>query len=445
MAFERRLLALLLLTAAIGAPALGLRLLCVGNACDRAQEVSADIPFCSLPPELRRLIAAGFREGPAPDVLAVAEEAVAGGTLFERPALPPWPSAEAGNTDRVSLGFWTLEGGELSPALDRVPAGTGLDDVAPTVAALLEVERPHPEVRSGRPLPGAGPAAGAELALQIVWKGVGAAELRDATGEWPVFEEAVSAGGTLEAGTASLPLDPAAVLTTIGTGGTPSQHGVTGSLVRNEAGRVVPSFGKGAPTYVIATLGDDLDEVTDGVSEVGLVASDRTDRGLIGKGWYVDDDRDEVVVVPRPARGASRAVQMLSDLSEDGTPDLMAIALAGSIEEMNEATERILAAAAEGRRSPVIVSFATAGSPAPSGAFPADDLVRLIDRSLPGDVDPIEALAPGGLFLDQEALTAEDLTEDRVVDAVRRLEDDSGKTVFADVFAAIAVSFGRYC
>jgi sialate O-acetylesterase len=38
--------------------------------------------------------------------------------------------------------------------------------------------------------------------------------------------------GTLEGETGSLPIDPAATLTTVGTGGLPSQHGITGSFVR---------------------------------------------------------------------------------------------------------------------------------------------------------------------------------------------------------------------
>jgi hypothetical protein len=444
MALERRLLALLLLTAVIGAPALGLRLLCVGNACDRTREVSADIPFCSLPGKLRQLVAAGFREGPAPDVLAVAEEAVAGGTAFKGSTAPAWPSLTAPDGDSVPIGFWTLDGGALQPAVGPVPSDTGLDDIAPTLAALIDVERPHPEVRSGRPVAGAS-AAGAELALQIVWKGVGTNELEAASGRWPVFEEALTDGGTLRGGAASLPLDPAAVVTTIGTGGTPSQHGVTGSLIRNDAGRVVPAFSAQAPIYVIATLGDDLDEVTERVSEVALVASDGTDRGLIGRGWYIDEDRDEVVLASRPERAAVRASQILSNLPEDGTPDLLAIALEGSIEQMNAATERILAAAQEDRDSPVIVSFATTGSPAPAHALEAADVARLIDEALPGSLHPIESIAPGGLFLDQDALTQEGLTEDRIVDAVRRLDNDSGERVFADAFAAIAVSFGRYC
>ena len=74
----------------------------------------------------------------------------------------------------------------------------------------------------------------------------------------PRSDEPGIAAGLATAG--SLPLDPTAVETTIGTGGLPSQHGITGTWVRNAQGRLVRAFGPGAPTPVIAALGDDLDQ-----------------------------------------------------------------------------------------------------------------------------------------------------------------------------------------
>ena len=96
--------------------------------------------------------------------------------------------------------------------------------------------------------------------MTIVWKGIGVPD-----GETLAIVDELSVREDVAIGTAdvgSLPLDPAAVLTTIGSGGIPSEHGITGSRLRGTRGRVVPSWSREAPTSVIATLGDDLDDAT---------------------------------------------------------------------------------------------------------------------------------------------------------------------------------------
>ena len=86
------------------------------------------------------------------------------------------------------------------------------------------------------------------LILLIAWKGAGADELRDRPRAWPYLASLMRDGaGTLDGRTGSLPLDPAATETTIGTGGLPSQHGITGSYVRNTGGQVVPAYAPNAP------------------------------------------------------------------------------------------------------------------------------------------------------------------------------------------------------
>ncbi|HEY3022323.1 MAG TPA: hypothetical protein VGK11_01650, partial [Actinomycetota bacterium] len=76
--FGRRLLVLLLVLAAIGVPAGVLRAACAGKSCP-ADVAHARVPFCPLPAELKAKLAAGFREGRSPDVMAVTgNHAVAG-------------------------------------------------------------------------------------------------------------------------------------------------------------------------------------------------------------------------------------------------------------------------------------------------------------------------------------------------------------------------------
>lgn len=443
MAFDRRLAGLLVVLAVVGTPALGLRLLCVGHACDEPATSSAEIPFCSLPGSVRRPLAAGFREGRSPDVLGVTSSVrVVGGTAFRpREPQPRWPSVQ-GPPHRVPL---LIAGsgvdGEIAP-------GTELDDVAPTVAALLGIERPHPQVRSGKAIPGIGSHRPAPLVVQIVWKGVGSGELEADPQAWPGLADlAEGAAFTLEARSPSVPLDPAAVLATIGTGGTPAQHGITGTLVRTDAGRVVEAWSRKAPPSVIAALGDDLDELTDQRARVGLIAEDDTDRGLIGANWYVGDDADEVTGGVEPDQVARRVGLLLhpdygGSFGDDAVPDLLALTLEAPIAEMDRVTERIVRTVQRSVRDAAVVVTAT-GSSIADADLSGRDVARRVDDQVGAAV--VEAAIPGGLYLDQRVVADEEIPEDRVLSALADISDAAGAPVFSDTFPAIAVSFGRYC
>lgn len=426
----RRAWTLLVAATLVAAPAAVLRATCAGRACDAPAEAAAGVPFCSLPEGLRARIAAGFREGRSPDVLAVtAGVPVAGGA----PGAPAWPSVERG-PERVPLAF---AGAGVDPSAP-VPAGTGLDDVAPTIAAVAGVERPHPEVRSGEPVPGVASGAPARLVVEIVLEGVDGAGV--AAGGWPAVTGLVRRGaGTLEAVVPSEPLDAAAVTTTIGTGGLPRDHGVTGALVRDDAGRLVRAWSRRAPVSIVAALGDDLDEVGRGRPLVGLVAGDPLARGLVGRAWYVDVDRDDVVYARSLAARVHAAERLLkAGYGDDAQPDLLAVSLAGEPRRVDAAVARLTAAAeraAPGGAAVVVTATGDAGASGP--ARDARALARAVERRVGAPV--VEAVAAGGLFLDQDVLAAEGVTEDEVVDAL--LRDD----VFADAFPAIAVSFARYC
>jgi len=326
--FGRRLLILLLGLAAIGVPAGVLRAACAGKSCT-ATVAQARVPFCPLPAELKAKLAAGFREGRSPDVMAVARsESVRGGA-----GAGPWPSvADPSTITAVPIAFF----GTGIRAGAAVPVGTGLDAIAPTLSEVLGFRRPHPDVRAGTAVDGVANGERPRLVLEIAWKGVGTDELRADPRSWPSLRSLMERGaGTLAGDTGSLPLDPAATLTTIGTGGLPSQHGITGTLVRNAGGQVVEAWGPGSPFSVIATLPDDLDEAMDQRPMIGLVARDQADRGIIGGNWYIGHDRDAIVV----AKGgdAVRAARRLlaEGFGHDDVPDILAVVLDGSVGSMD--------------------------------------------------------------------------------------------------------------
>lgn len=399
----RRTLVLLALVTVAGTPAGVLRAFCAGHSCDEPANASSEVPFCSLSDDVRTRVAAGFREGRSPDVLAVARKAglTANGV--------PWPSVSGGST-RVPIAFW----GEGVDEGAEIPAGTGLDDVAPTIEAILGFDRPHPDVRSGAAVEGVASGSPPRSVVEIVWIGRGSDDVR---GSLP-------GASTLDGDTTSLPVDPAAVLTTIGTGGRPSQHGITGERVRDDAGVLRKAWSPRSPVSVIATLGDDLDEELGQKPLIGMVAARRAYLGAIGGNWYVDVDEDSFVKTRRGREARDVPALLDGPFGKDDVPDLGVIAVEGgprALEEVVRAAER---------RAPDAAFVLTA-----TGA---------IDRGtefVPGEdiADLVEAVAPGGLFLDQKELARDKVSEDEVLRSLAGLDD------FADVFPAIAVAFGRYC
>jgi hypothetical protein len=436
------MLAVLLVATAIAGPAILLRAFCVGRSCERGAVANTAVPYCSLPDPVRRLVTAGFRDGRSPHVMAVTGATpVRNGAAVSDPAVT-WPSVEQRQPDFVPLVFY----GEAVAGGGTVPPGTELDDVAPTVARLIGLDRPHPEVRSGEAIEGlAEGGEGPRLVLEVVWKGVGTEDLKARRQAWPNLLSLLRDGaGTLDAQVGSLPLDPAAVLTTIGSGGLPQDHGITGTLVRNDEGRVVSAWGKGAPFSVIAALGDDLDELLRQEPRIGLVGTDPSDRGIIGGNWYVEGDKDDLALAPRPKRAVAEAVSLLrSGYGGDATPDLLAVVLGGPVAGMDGALGELVKVAedvSDGSAAVVVTSSGSGGSRA--GSLSAEEVEQEVERRA-GPV--IEATALGGLFVDQEALAATGISEDRIVTALRDLRDPLGRPLMGDVFPSIAVTFARYC
>jgi hypothetical protein len=445
-----RALAVVFLAMALAAPAIVLRALCVGRACEQPAQASVRVPFCSLPGSLRTQLEAGFRDGRSPEVLAVTgDQAVQGSSALKfrewnQASWPRvlWPSTAHPEREEVPVIFW---GAGVEPG--PITGQHTLADVAPTIAEIIGLDRPHPEVRSGRPIPGVtAPADPPRLVLQIVLKGVGADDLeRVASHRWTDLRRLMEEGaGTLSATTGSLPLDPAAVLTTIGTGGLPSEHGITGTLVRNDDGELVEAWGPDAPFSVISTLGDDLDELNDDRPLIGLVGND-ADRGLIGGTWYPGSDDDDV----GGAGGhESEVIQFTLEglgYGADDVTDLLAVALPYGAASASSAVGSLVDIAVDslGQGEVTVVVVGAGSSPRGGDPLPPPPVEDMLEDELGTDL--VEATAVGGFFLDHDALAQADASRQDVVQALTRLRAPDGGPLFADAFTSLAVSLARYC
>ena len=425
MGTGRRLTVLLLALALIGIPAAVLRIGCVGASCrSDAAAVAAPAPFCSLPTDLRTLITAGTYDGRSPDVLAIAGSPVVSGGV-------PWPS-EASSADAGAVELDFVGRGIRNT---RLPPGVSLDQVAPTLEPLLGLHRAHPEVRAGTAIPGVvRNRTKAPLVVLVVSKGIGRSDMARSprptfVGGRPIEQGLGDASGAAVAG--SVPLDPVAVEATIGTGGLPSQHGITGADIRNsETGKVVRAFGPGSPQPVIATLGDDLDLATRGAAKIGLVASAAGDAGLTGDAWYgTGPVRDRTVSGGAHPDAAVRGF-LERGWGADATPDLLAVALSGSASDDERAGSAIVDEVLRAVPDATIVLTGT-GSTHTSHAQ---------TLTSPAGAD---AVSPGGVFLDRSegaTTSAQD-----VVDALKADTAPDGSPLFDDAFASYAVRFGRYC
>jgi hypothetical protein len=444
----RRLPALLLVLALLAIPPVVMRALCVGSSCGAAAAGPARVPFCPLPDEVKSLVAAGYRAGRSPDVMAVTagSTVVGGGGGSEGDV--PWPRASPAPDPRVPIAFSGTGIARGRP----LPEGTGLDQIAPTLAEAVGLVRPHPEIRAGHAVPGVATEASPRLVVEIVWRGVGTADLQGAPRDWPFLRSLVRGGSgaaTLDGTTGSLPFDPTATLATIGTGGLPSQHGITGGLLRNDerAGQVVSAWSSAAPTSVIATFPDDLVNEMGGRPLVGLVAPEPADRGLVGDGWaYANPPYRERIGGGDPV--ADVRGMLGEGFGADASPDVLGVVLDGSLATMDRRTGAIVDEVRHAVPAATFAVTATGSDAAPAGGSTttADRVASEVDRSV-GSPDPIvQAETPGGLFLDQAVLASRGLSSNAVVDALLALRSPTGdEKLFRDAFPGFAVSFARYC
>jgi hypothetical protein len=353
----------------------------------------------------------------------------------------PWPSIEALEPEPLPL---VLAGSGVS-AEAEIPTGTRLDAVAPTLAEIMGLRRPHPGVRSGEAIPDVASGERPRLIVIVALKGISSADLERRPDAWPTLMGLIRNGAaTMQATAGSLPEEPTAALSTVGTGALPRDHGVTGRLLLNDEGNMAEAWTAEAPFSIVAALGDDLDEVHDQESEVGLVGNGPADRGLIGRDWYVEHDRDDVVFARTPELVASAADRLLaSGYGADPSPDLLGIAMEGPLSQLDSSLGTVLSAADAASGSSFVVAVTgTAGGGGAGGTTAAEIEAELGDEI---DADVVEGAGSGGFFLDQDELTDAGLTDDRIVAALRGLKTLSGEPMLADVFPAIAVTFARYC
>lgn len=436
----RRLIVMLLALAAIGIPAAVLTATCAGRSCDTTGGTAVRVPFCPLPDGLKDEIVDGFREGRSADVLAVAD----GTPIYTQVdgSRTSWPATGSFTDPRVPIVF---AGAGVTGGAD-VPDGTTLDGVAPTVSEALGFERDHPEVRSGTAAAGVADGERPRLVLLVAWKGVGSFDLEARPDDWPFLSSLLDDGaGTLRGASGSLPLDPAATLTTIGTGGLPSQHGITGSFVRNGEGRVVPAFASDAPVQVIATLADDLDHAK-ASTLVGLVAADARDRGIVGGHWYPGEDPVDTLIGDSATAPLSVERHLTTGYGADDVPDVLGVVLDGSVRSMDRWTREIVTEAERATSGSTLVVVTGTGSWEQSRlAVPDRGLVDAVEVAVPGDAPAVAATVPGGLFLNQSVLRDEQVTGQVAVDALLSATGPSGERMLADAFQGFAVSFARYC
>ncbi|HEX4942374.1 MAG TPA: hypothetical protein VFW51_07550 [Actinomycetota bacterium] len=441
----RRATILLVVAAIVAAPSIVLQATCPGSSCARSGPVRA--PFCSLPEDLRTKIAAGYREERSPDVLAVT-----GGTgvvgsvpaVGSPTSVGSWPTTSSPTDTRIPIVFW----GDGVRGASGVPAGAELRQLAPTIAEILRFARPFPGVRSGRAIPDIAGSDVPRLVLEVVWRGVGTSDLESDPDAWPFLRGLVSSGaGTLDGEVGSLPLDPAAGLTTIGTGGRPAEHGIVGGWLR-DGGEVVAASAAGAPTSVIATLPDDLDRAFGQRALIGIVGSDPADRGIVGNGWYDERDRDDLVTAA-DGRARLRAVTRLlgTGYGRDDVPDVLAAVMDGSVGSLDAELRRTVRAARTATAGRVLVVMtATGAQRAPgSGQVEASDLERIVEARIDLEEPLIQAVVPGGFYLDQRAMTASGVTGQIAQDAALAARGPGGSPIFVDAFQGFAVPFGRYC
>lgn len=445
----RRQLAVVAAMAVLGVPAGILRLGCIGNTCAavRADE-PVGVPFCPLPGELKREIVAGFREGRSPDVLAVTEgPVIVGGASPRFPAATvPWPSLQPYADTQVPIVF---AGAGVLPGAE-VADGTLLEQIAPTVSEALGFRRPFPDVRAGRPIADLAEGGRPRLVLEVAWKGVGTADLEGAPEDWPFLRSLLARGaGTIAGETGSLPLDPAATLTTIGTGGPPSQHGITGTALRNDDGGVVEAWGSELPLSIIATLPDDLDEKLNQRPLIGLVATDPADRGIIGGRWYPEHDRDVVAIVPDvPGRREAFGRVLDRGFGRDGVPDILALVSQGPLRVLDRELQWAVRAAERASGGSLLVMVAGTGTAGAQTGGQTIEAARLVEQvnELAGLGEPVVAAAtPGGLFLDQATLGRAGVSGRVAQEALLEATASDGAPLIADAFQAFAVSFARYC
>jgi len=242
--------------------------------------------ICSLPADWLERTRRGYFPGRSGEVAVLPRTpayvaSAAGGWTHTG----PWPYLQD-----VPLVFY---GPGVLQDVGESPRPVTLADVAPTFARLMGAEFEAPDGRPLREVRGGKPA----LIVTIVWDGGGWNVLNRWPDAWPVLAALAQSGISFTRATVgSSPSVTPPVHTTLGTGAFPWTHGISDISVRDEAGRVVDSFERGASARFIEV--PTLAEVWDGQSQqrakVGMIGYEPWHLGMIGKGTeQPGGDRDD--------------------------------------------------------------------------------------------------------------------------------------------------------
>jgi len=138
--------------------------------------------------------------------------------------------------------------------------------------------------------------------------------------------------------------------------------------------------------------------------------------------------------------------QLDAGYGADDVPDVLGVVLDGPVRSMDRWTEQIVTEARRATGDSTLVVVAGTGSwESRARAVPDTSLVDAVEDAVPGDEPAVAASVPGGVFLDQQVLTDEQVTGQVAVDAMLSADAPDGERMLADAFQGFAVSFARYC
>jgi hypothetical protein len=203
-------------------------------------------------------------------------------------------------------------------------------------------------------------------------------------------------------------------------------------------------------TSIIATLPDHLDKRLGQKPLIGLVGNDSIDKGLVGGNWYTNQDRDWVSIVDNKSSVGDQsrvALRLLKSepFGKDAIPDLLAVVMSGPVATLDSALGRLVRAANAASDGSVLTVVTATGVSAKSSAIPGTIVGRRLEGAVEGRRRIIEAIVPGGLYLDQKTLARLKMPDDVILRQLLRLRGPLGEPLMADAFPSFAVTFGRYC
>ena len=220
---------------------------------------------CSLDPKILARIWRGFHEVHSPDVTVVPKEPNYWGSFVRVSHTGPWDYVQ-----EVPLLFYGP--GRIADA-GLVEEAVNVTDIYATVGEVLGVELPE---RPSEVLDEAlvdGSQGAPKLVVVLVWDGVGRNVLERWPDRWPNLAKLERKGTSYRNATVgSSPSVTPATHSNMGTGAFPRDHKMVTIEYRGTDGKMHSAFDKGDPSQLeLTTFGDEVDQIYDNESEVGLL------------------------------------------------------------------------------------------------------------------------------------------------------------------------------